>query len=325
MDSTWPDEETIRDEIQARPRDIVIEEVRVRPSGKKLTWPQYQAAVENAYLQESQTVEGFSACEVELSCHEWFDRWDELEVMSRVRRLYEAEEAGAEQHRRRLYEIRAELDESFSAMSYDEFAPWRTGSVMGSWRIRAYVWELEALIEHYDDCKEFFSSLVREAEEDRASWKEMAERLAVRWENDPSAVPWFSPRGLDVRKTSFELLKITWPLLGWREGFVDQSELHILVRSGGTDLRPDEPEGIDIALVGPDENEQLIVEFLPMIGVDPEAGQDARHDGVGLIERTVDRGSGNPWQYAKHHCGTGANMYSLVRFVPMEGRKPTET
>jgi hypothetical protein len=111
---------------------------------------------------------------------------------------------------------------------------------------------------------------------------------------------------------------------GWREGFVDQSELHILVQWGGTEIQDNEPEGIKIALIGPDENQQLIVEFLPMIGVDPEAGQDARDAGIGLIERTVDRGRrlGNPWQYAKHHCGTGANMYSLVRFVPRSGRRP---
>jgi hypothetical protein len=98
------------------------------------------------------------------------------------------------------------------------------------------------------------------------------------------------------------------------------------VRSGGTELTRDEPEGIEIALVGPDENEQLIVEFLPMIGVDPEAGQDARDAGIGLIERTVDRGQrlNNPWQYAKHHCGTGANMYSLVRFIGRDGREPLE-
>jgi hypothetical protein len=168
-------------------------------------------------------------------------------------------------------------------------------------------------------CSMFLWSLKQQGEARGASRETVAKELADMWEDSPHSVPWFTPGGLDVRRASFELLELFW---GWREGFVDQSQLHILVRSGGTELTRDEPEGIEIALVGPDENEQLIVEFLPMIGVDPEAGQDARDAGIGLIERTVDRGGrlNSPWQYAKHHCGTGANMYSLVRFVPRSGR-----
>ncbi len=154
-----------------------------------------------------------------------------------------------------------------------------------------------------------------EASDPRSEWSEWAMYVKLR----------VARRG---RKLCFvrPIAALQWhePEPGWREGFVNQYEVHILVRSGGTELTRDEPEGIEIALVGPDENEQLIVEFLPMIGVDPEAGQDARDAGIGLIERTVDRGRrlSNPWQYAKHHCGTGANMYSLVRFVPRSGRRP---
>jgi hypothetical protein len=165
-------------------------------------------------------------------------------------------------------------------------------------------------------------SLKERGEKSDDSRKSLANELAQYLGRYTYRLPWHPPDGLDLDRVSLELLEFAWRTLGWREGFVDQSELHILVRSGGTEIHDDEPEGIDIAIVGPDENEQLVVEFLPMIGVDPEARDDARDAGIALIERTVDRGHGNPWQYAKHHCGTGANMYSRVRFVPRGGREP---
>ena len=264
-----PAEKRIRDEVKKRSRQIDIEETWVLSSETGTRIPRFQATIENAYLEESETFVACSSVErLEERCRWWFDHMDEREVDRRA----------------------------------------------------SYAMQLKALIKHDDECSELFDSLVREAEEERVSWKAMAERLGTRWETQRHGDAGFGMRWYEA----LELLKLAWPLRGWSEGFVDQSELHILVRSGGTEIRANEPEGINVAVVGPDENEQLIVEFLPMIGVDPEAAQAAKRTALRLFGRMVSQGCGNPWGYAKHHCGTGANAYSLVRFMGRDGRKPLE-
>ncbi len=219
-----PDEKQIRDEVKKRSHQIDIEEIWVLPSGERLRRSRFQATIENAYLEEVETVPGRSVANLEERCRLWFDLWDEREVKRRT-------------------------------------------------------------------CDAEYERLLGEGNGG-------ARRL--------------------------ELLKRARPRRGWSEGFVDQSELHILVRSGGTEIRANEPEGIDVAVVGPDENEQLIVEFLPMIGVDPEAGQAAKDRAFHLFELMARGGRGDPWSYAKHHCNTGANLYSLVRFAMRDGRKPVQ-
>jgi hypothetical protein len=113
------------------------------------------------------------------------------------------------------------------------------------------------------------------------------------------------------------------PKSSWREDFVDQSEFHILVRSGGTDLTENEPEGIDVALIGPDMWGGLIVEFLPMFGVDPDAARDAKNGALLILNLVIPCG-GDAWEYANYHCGTACNFRRLVRFVPQGGREPLE-
>ncbi len=191
---------------------------------------------------------------------------------------------------------------------------------------REYEREMEFLkrrIASKDSDRMFLWSLMRAAAKRDEGWESAANELADALENPLSHVPWYVPRELDARRAATELVKFFWPFfMEWREGFVDQSEFHILVRSGGTELTKDEPPGIDIAVIGPGEFGQLVVEFLPMFGVDPDAARDAEANARGLLTRTVGRGRGDAWSYAQHHCGTGANMYSRVRFVPQGGREP---
>jgi len=106
----------------------------------------------------------------------------------------------------------------------------------------------------------------------------------------------------------------------WREGFVDQSELHILVRSGGMGWVKGEGERIDVAVIG-HRDRGLIVEFLPMFGVDPDAALAAKRHAMSLLDLVVEQGRGDAWSYAKYHCGTASNAYDTVRFVGREGRK----
>jgi hypothetical protein len=170
--------------------------------------------------------------------------------------------------------------------------------------------------------RSFLKGLMRQSAKRDEGWESAAEELADIWESRRSRVPWYAPGELDVRRAAFELMEFFWPIfMEWREGFVDQSELHILVRSGGMDWVEGEGERIDVAVIGHCDG-GLIVEFLPMFGVDPDAAMAAKRHAVRLLDlvATSDHPDG-AWGYAMHHCGTAANAYSEVRFVGRAGRK----
>jgi hypothetical protein len=107
-------------------------------------------------------------------------------------------------------------------------------------------------------------------------------------------------------------------------GSVDQTKLHLLVRRGGMGWVKNEGERVDIALVGPDTDDGLIVQFLSMSYEETEAVEEHKRSAIDLVERMVELGRGRPWKYARYRTGTGANAYSHVRLFTQEGKNPLQ-
>jgi hypothetical protein len=104
------------------------------------------------------------------------------------------------------------------------------------------------------------------------------------------------------------------------EGSVDQSEMHILVVNGG--CLDEEPEAVDVALLGRDPDDGVIVEFLRMDGVDPEAA--ARHRGYTrrLVASLAQRSEPHPWRSVAWRCDNPANADGPLRFNLQLGKRP---
>ena len=104
------------------------------------------------------------------------------------------------------------------------------------------------------------------------------------------------------------------------DGTVDQSEIHILVRHGG--VLDKEPEGVDVALLGPHRDGGVIVQFLPMTNLDAERAEQHRRGVLFTIEMLTDNDR-HPWRYlVQRYCNGTANAYGPIRFLDRWGRGP---
>ena len=106
------------------------------------------------------------------------------------------------------------------------------------------------------------------------------------------------------------------PPMPWRESFVDRSETHIAIRYGG--VLHDDPPRVDVALVGPDVRGGLIVEFLPMPGLDADAVEKHRRRAAGYTDM-VTEGWPFRWEKLLYQTGATSNWYSRLRFIEVRG------
>jgi hypothetical protein len=167
---------------------------------------------------------------------------------------------------------------------------------------------------------EFAKEFVLEHHRSCYSKKQATTRLSRVLLKRPTWLPLSALPDEDLRRFAKGFVEQFWPVPGlWREGFVDESKDHILVQYGG--VLDDEPEAVEVALLGPDPDEPdagVILEFLPIPGVDEETAEGHRNGTTRNIEYIFE---GEPaWEYALHHCGSGANLYSSLRFVGLAGR-----
>ena len=98
----------------------------------------------------------------------------------------------------------------------------------------------------------------------------------------------------------------------WRELPVKADEAHFQLRHSS---HPEEPaaQWLLVALIGPPANRTFPVQWLL------DAAEPAYSKAVRAVRREldfylVDKGELDPWNYAKYHCGTMANVYSDVHW-----------
>ena len=135
----------------------------------------------------------------------------------------------------------------------------------------------------------------------------------------PEEMPWPEVHSIECKGFAAVQVRAAWPMV--REGIVDQSEMHILVTNGG--CLDEEPEGVDVALIGPDEDDGVIVEFLPMEGVDPEEAEGHRAYTARLISSRADR-EPHPWRGVERICRSTSNAYGPLRFNLRLGIRPLQ-
>jgi hypothetical protein len=87
-----------------------------------------------------------------------------------------------------------------------------------------------------------------------------------------------------------------------------------------------EGEKVDIAVVGRDVDDGLIVQFLSMSHEDPDAVRRHKRDALDLIELMAGHRDwpGGPWKYALRYIGNAANAYSDVRLLARDGQNPLQ-
>jgi hypothetical protein len=148
---------------------------------------------------------------------------------------------------------------------------------------------------------------------------EIVSRLMREFWIQPEEMP---PEGHRIHWKEFAALHVraVWPIMV-REGIVDQSEMHILVSNGG--CLDEEPAGVDVALIGRDRDDDVIVEFLPMEGVDPEEAEGHRRYTAMLIASRAERGP-HPSRGLDRDCGSTSNAYGPLRFNLRLGIRPLQ-
>ena len=163
-------------------------------------------------------------------------------------------------------------------------------------------------------------NFVERARRDGLSRSDIKEKLAAIWEHRPDELPWPAPAGVDYARTADSLIDEVWPTSNCFVGTVDQSEIHILVRHGG--VLDNEPKGVDVALLGPNGDDGMIIEFLPMPSVDAETAENHRSGTISLIEMLT-RDESHPWRYlVQRYCNGTANAYGPDRFLARWGLGP---
>ena len=107
----------------------------------------------------------------------------------------------------------------------------------------------------------------------------------------------------------------------WTVGKVNTAEDHIEIRFGNAGDQNWE-QWLSIALVSPPKHGQFTVQFLL-------AANEAREqEMICSVRREIDfylieKQEDDPWAYARYHCGTAANLYSLVHWSFFQkGLKP---
>ena len=167
--------------------------------------------------------------------------------------------------------------------------------------------------------REFLEEYIERFRRRGYSRREIVSRLALECRIRPEEMPLPEVRRMQSEGFAAVHVRAVWPMV--REGTVDQSEMHILVQHGG--CLEEEPEGVNVALIGPDEDDVVIVEFLPMEGVDPEEAEGHRRHTACLISSRADRET-HPWRGVERICGSTANAYGPLRFNPMLGIRPLQ-
>ena len=98
----------------------------------------------------------------------------------------------------------------------------------------------------------------------------------------------------------------------WITGNVDASEEHIEIRFGSA-RHSGWDEWIPIALVSAPDGYTFTVQFLI------KAQKPHEMEMINEVKRQldfylIDKREEDPWTYAHHHCGTSANVYSMVHW-----------
>lgn len=103
----------------------------------------------------------------------------------------------------------------------------------------------------------------------------------------------------------------------WSEGTVDPNQEHIKLSYGdvgkGEDITP-------IAILSPNGERRFAVQFIPGwkdTVLDSRAALKEIHrelDFYLVDNRGLSKEEPDPWAYAKYHCGTTSNIYSLVHW-----------
>lgn len=167
--------------------------------------------------------------------------------------------------------------------------------------------------------REFLERYVQRYRQEGYARRHVVWRLEHDCSVRPDEIPWPKIGPLDDDSLVGACVRAVWPMV--REGNVDQSELHILVRNGG--CLDEEPEGVDVALIGPDEDEGVIVEFLPMEGVDHETAEGYKRHTAGIISSYADRET-HPWRNVHRFCWSTSNAYGPLRFNVRLGKRPVQ-
>jgi hypothetical protein len=116
----------------------------------------------------------------------------------------------------------------------------------------------------------------------------------------------------DVIQPPLENSAMVEPTWRWEEGSVDRTREHLAIVYGDVNTQ-DPKEWIPVALVSAPKGTTFSVQFLieSSEGKNREVLDEVRRE---LDFYLVEKGEPDPWDYAKHHCGTGANVYSNVHW-----------
>lgn len=107
-----------------------------------------------------------------------------------------------------------------------------------------------------------------------------------------------------------DLIKITV----WREGSVDRSQEHFELRYGSAEAEDDGwDDWTPIALIGRPVAGIATVQFLVPTD-DPNTVEAVRYAKKEIQFYLIDLEKTDPWEYAKYHCGTLANVYSDIHW-----------
>jgi len=98
----------------------------------------------------------------------------------------------------------------------------------------------------------------------------------------------------------------------WTEGKVNTAEDHIKIHYGNTKNSVWQKWPI-IALLSPPKRNQFTVQFV-VAGKGSKEQKMIREVRRELDYYLVEKKEENPWAYARYHCGTAANLYSMVHW-----------
>jgi hypothetical protein len=101
-------------------------------------------------------------------------------------------------------------------------------------------------------------------------------------------------------------------ITGWRDGLVDRTKEHFELRYGSAE-DSGYNEWIPLALIGPPIAGIVNVQFLRK----PVSPNDVK--AIVAVKKEIqfylfDLNDPDPWRYAKYHCGTTADVYSMVHW-----------
>ena len=110
---------------------------------------------------------------------------------------------------------------------------------------------------------------------------------------------------MSIKKNS----AVSWQ---WIEGVVDKNEEHIIITYGDTSK---EDKMIPIALIAPPKDNVFVVQFIHKGGPGAAKTQNMLKEvRKELNFYLVEKSEKDPWQYAKYHRSTAANIYSRVHW-----------